>query len=317
MKNVLVIGATGQIGSELTMVLRQHVGNDHVVAGYIKGAEPKGVLKESGPAELCDVTSAEMIEGIVTKYGIDTIYNLAALLSVVAESKPLLAWHIGIDGLMNVLEVARKHGCAVFTPSSIGSFGPETPSVKTPQDTIQRPRTIYGVSKVTTELLSDYYFHKYGVDTRAVRFPGLISNVTPPGGGTTDYAVDIYYSAVRGEKFTCPIAQGTHMDMMYMPDALHAAVQLMEADPSRLVHRNAFNIASMSFAPEDIYAAIKKYKPEFEMEYNVDPLKQSIAESWPDSLDDTCARQEWDWKPTYDLDSMTRDMLDKLSIRLK
>lgn len=317
MKNVLVIGATGQIGSELTMVLRQHVGNDHVVAGYIKGAEPKGVLKESGPAELCDVTSAEMIEGIVTKYGIDTIYNLAALLSVVAESKPLLAWHIGIDGLMNVLEVARKHGCAVFTPSSIGSFGPETPSVKTPQDTIQRPRTIYGVSKVTTELLSDYYFHKYGVDTRAVRFPGLISNVTPPGGGTTDYAVDIYYSAVRGEKFTCPIAEGTHMDMMYMPDALHAAVQLMEAAPSRLVHRNAFNIASMSFAPEDIYAAIKKYKPEFEMEYNVDPLKQSIAESWPDSLDDTCARQEWDWKPTYDLDSMTRDMLDKLSIRLK
>ena len=317
MKNVLVIGATGQIGSELTMVLRQHVGNDHVVAGYIKGAEPKGVLKESGPAELCDVTSAEMIEGIVTKYGIDTIYNLAALLSVVAESKPLLAWHIGIDGLMNVLEVARKHGCAVFTPSSIGSFGPETPSVKTPQDTIQRPRTIYGVSKVTTELLSDYYFHKYGVDTRAVRFPGLISNVTPPGGGTTDYAVDIYYSAVRGEKFVCPIAQGTHMDMMYMPDALHVAVQLMEADPSRLVHRNAFNIASMSFAPEDIYAAIKKYKPEFEMEYNVDPLKQSIAESWPDSLDDTCARQEWDWKPTYDLDSMTRDMLDKLSIRLK
>ena len=317
MKNVLVIGATGQIGSELTMVLRQHVGNDHVVAGYIKGAEPKGVLKESGPAELCDVTSAEMIEGIVTKYGIDTIYNLAALLSVVAESKPLLAWHIGIDGLTNVLEVARKHGCAVFTPSSIGSFGPETPSVKTPQDTIQRPRTIYGVSKVTTELLSDYYFHKYGVDTRAVRFPGLISNVTPPGGGTTDYAVDIYYSAVRGEKFVCPIAQGTHMDMMYMPDALHAAVQLMEADPSRLVHRNAFNIASMSFAPEDIYAAIKKYKPEFEMEYNVDPLKQSIAESWPDSLDDTCARQEWDWKPTYDLDSMTRDMLDKLSIRLK
>ena len=317
MKNVLVIGATGQIGSELTMVLRQHVGNDHVVAGYIKGAEPKGVLKESGPAELCDVTSAEMIEGIVTKYGIDTIYNLAALLSVVAESKPLLAWHIGIDGLMNVLEVARKHGCAVFTPSSIGSFGPDTPHVKTPQDTIQRPRTMYGITKVTTELLSDYYFIKYGVDTRAVRFPGIISNVTLPGGGTTDYAVDIYYAAVKGEKFVCPLKPGTYMDMMYMPDALHAAVQLMEADPARLVHRNAFNIASMSFAPEDIYAAIKKYKPEFEMEYDVDPLKQSIAESWPDSLDDSCARQEWDWKPTYDLDSMTRDMLDKLSARLK
>ena len=316
MKNVLVIGATGQIGSELTMVLRKHLGNEHVVAGYITGAEPKGELKESGPAELCDVTSAEMIEGIVKKHKVDTIYNLAALLSVVAERKPLLAWHIGIDGLMNVLEVARQHGCAVFTPSSIGSFGPETPSVKTPQDTVQRPRTIYGVSKVTTELLSDYYFHKFGVDTRAVRFPGLISNVTPPGGGTTDYAVDIYYAAVRGEKFVCPIQAGTYMDMMYMPDALNAAIQLMEADPARLVHRNAFNIASMSFAPEEIYAAIKKYKPDFEMVYDVDPLKQAIASSWPDSLDDTCARQEWDWAPHYDLDSMTRDMLEKLEDRL-
>lgn len=317
MKNVLVIGATGQIGSELTMVLRKHLGNEHVVAGYITGAEPKGELKESGPAELCDVTSAEMMEGIVKKHKVDTIYNLAALLSVVAERKPLLAWHIGIDGLMNVLEVARQHGCAVFTPSSIGSFGPETPSVKTPQDTVQRPRTIYGVSKVTTELLSDYYFHKFGVDTRAVRFPGLISNVTPPGGGTTDYAVDIYYAAVRGEKFVCPIQAGTYMDMMYMPDALNAAIQLMEADPARLVHRNAFNIASMSFAPEEIYAAIKKYKPDFEMVYDVDPLKQAIASSWPDSLDDTCARQEWDWAPHYDLDSMTRDMLEKLEARLK
>ena len=317
MKNVLVIGATGQIGSELTMVLRKHLGNEHVVAGYITGAEPKGELKESGPAELCDVTSAEMIEGIVKKHKVDTIYNLAALLSVVAERKPLLAWHIGIDGLMNVLEVARQHGCAVFTPSSIGSFGPETPGVKTPQDTVQRPRTIYGVSKVTTELLSDYYFHKFGVDTRAVRFPGLISNVTPPGGGTTDYAVDIYYAAVRGEKFVCPIQAGTYMDMMYMPDALNAAIQLMEADPARLVHRNAFNIASMSFAPEEIYAAIKKYKPDFEMVYDVDPLKQAIASSWPDSLDDSCARQEWDWAPHYDLDSMTRDMLEKLEARLK
>ena len=317
MKNVLVIGATGQIGSELTMVLRKHLGNEHVVAGYITGAEPKGELKESGPAELCDVTSAEMIEGIVKKHKVDTIYNLAALLSVVAERKPLLAWHIGIDGLMNVLEVARQHGCAVFTPSSIGSFGPETPSVKTPQDTVQRPRTIYGVSKVTTELLSDYYFHKFGVDTRAVRFPGIISNVTPPGGGTPDYAVDIYYAAVRGEKFVCPIQAGTYMDMMYMPDALNAAIQLMEADPARLVHRNAFNIASMSFAPEEIYAAIKKYKPDFEMVYDVDPLKQAIASSWPDSLDDTCARQEWDWAPHYDLDSMTRDMLEKLEVRLK
>lgn len=273
MENILIIGATGQIGSELTMELRRRYGNNHVVAGYIIGSEPKGELKESGPSEVVDVTDGEMIASVVKKYHIDAIYNLAALLSVVAESKPKLAWKIGIDGLWNVLEVARENGCAVFTPSSIGSFGPSTPHVGTPQDTIQRPQTIYGVSKVTTELLSDYYFHKYGVDTRAVRFPGLISNITLPGGGTTDYAVDIYYSAVRGEKFVCPIKQGTLMDMMYMPDALNAAIKLMEADPARLVHRNAFNIASMSFAPETIFEAIKKEIPSFEMEYNPDPLK--------------------------------------------
>lgn len=316
MKNILIIGATGQIGSELTMELRGRYGNDHVVAGYIIGSEPKGGLKESGPSEIVDVTDGEMIAAAVKKYHIDTIYNLAALLSVVAESKPKLAWKIGIDGLWNVLEVARENGCAVFTPSSIGSFGPSTPHVGTPQDTIQRPQTMYGVSKVTTELLSDYYFHKYGVDTRAVRFPGLISNVTLPGGGTTDYAVDIYYSAVRGEKFVCPIKQGTLMDMMYMPDALNGAIRLMEADPTRLIHRNAFNIASMSFAPETIYAAIKKEIPAFEMVYNPDPLKQSIADSWPDSMDDSCARAEWDWKPEYDLESMTKDMIAKLRARL-
>ena len=198
MKNILVIGSTGQIGSELTRELRKIYGNDHVVAGYIKGAEPKGELLEGGPSAEADVTNGEMIASVVKQYNIDTIYNLAALLSVVAESKPRLAWKIGIDGLWNILEVAREHGCAVFTPSSIGSFGPSTPKMMTPQDTIQRPRTMYGVTKVTTELLSDYYFNKYGVDTRAVRFPGVISYVTPPGGGTTDYAVDIYYSAVRG-----------------------------------------------------------------------------------------------------------------------
>ena len=316
MENILIIGATGQIGSELTMELRRRYGNDHVVAGYIIGSEPKGELKESGPSEVVDVTDGEMIASVVKKYHIDAIYNLAALLSVVAESRPKLAWKIGIDGLWNVLEVARENGCAVFTPSSIGSFGPSTPHVGTPQDTIQRPQTIYGVSKVTTELLSDYYFHKYGVDTRAVRFPGLISNIPLPGGGTTDYAVDIYYSAVRGEKFVCPIKQGTLMDMMYMPDALNAAIKLMEADPTRLVHRNAFNIASMSFAPETIFEAIKKEIPSFEMEYNPDPLKQSIADSWPDSMDDSCARAEWDWKPEYDLESMTKDMIVKLRARL-
>ena len=316
MKNILVIGATGQIGSELTMELRARYGNEHVVAGYIIGAEPKGELKESGPAEICDVTNGEQIAAVVKKYSIDTIYNLAALLSVVAEGKPKLAWKIGIDGLWNILEVARENGCAVFTPSSIGSFGPETPHLLTPQDTIQRPRTMYGVTKVTTELLSDYYFNKYGVDTRAVRFPGVISNITPPGGGTTDYAVDIYYYAVRGEKFTCPIPQGVLMDMIYMPDCLNAAIMLMEADPARLIHRNAFNIASMSFAPETIYKSIKLYKPEFEMVYDIDPLKEKIARSWPDCMDDTCARKEWDWKPEYGLDAMTRDMLEKLPKRI-
>lgn len=316
MKKILVIGATGQIGSELTMELRKRYGNENVIAGYIHGAEPKGALKESGPCEVADVTDASVIADVVTKYGIDTIYNLAALLSVVAESRPALAWKIGIDGLWNVLEVAREHHCAVFTPSSIGSFGESTPHVKTPQDTVQRPRTMYGVTKVTTELLSDYYYIKYGVDTRSVRFPGIISYVTPPGGGTTDYAVDIYYSAVKGEPFVCPVKKGTYMDMMYMPDALNAAISLMEADPAGLKHRNAFNIAAMSFDPEEIFHAIKLQVPSFEMTYQVDPLKQAIADSWPDSLDDTCARQEWGWKPQYDLHAMTTDMLAKLREKL-
>ncbi|MBP1614866.1 MAG: putative epimerase/dehydratase [Bacteroidetes bacterium] len=316
MKNILVIGATGQIGSELTMELRKRYGSNHVVAGYIPGAAPCGKLKESGPSAIVDVTNAASIETVVKECGIDTIYNMAALLSVVAESKPALAWKIGIDGLWNVLEIARAYHCSVFTPSSIGSFGPETPHVMTPQDTTQRPRTMYGVTKVTTELLSDYYYHKYGVDTRSVRFPGIISNVTPPGGGTTDYAVDIYYAAVRGEKFVCPIKEGTLMDMMYMPDALDAAISLMEANPKRLVHRNSFNIAAMSFAPETIYASIRKQIPQFEMVYDVDSLKQSIADSWPDSMDDTCARQEWDWQPSYNLESMTTDMLEKLKKKL-
>ena len=314
MKNVLIIGSTGQIGSELTMKLRK-LYNGNIVAGYIPGAEPKGELKESGPSAIVDITNEQQIAETVSKYKIDTIYNLAALLSAVAEAKPQLAWKIGMGGLFNVLEVARTMNCAVFTPSSIGVFGNNTPKDKTPQDTIRNPRTMYGVTKVSGELLSDYYNIRFGVDTRSVRFPGLISYVTPPGGGTTDYAVDIYYSAAKGEKFECPIAAGTYMDMMYMPDALRAAVELMEADPARLIHRNGFNIAAMSFDPEGILAAIRKYKPQFEMDYKVEPLKQANADSWPNSLDDTCARQEWDWKPEYDLDAMTRDMLEKLASR--
>jgi nucleoside-diphosphate-sugar epimerase len=316
MKNILVIGSTGQIGSELTRELRRRYGNEHVIAGYISGAEPKGELLESGPAELADVTNGEQIAEVVKRYDVDAIYNLAALLSVVAESKPKLAWKIGIDGLWNILEVARENHCSVFTPSSIGSFGKHTPHRGTPQDTIQRPQTMYGITKVTTEMLSDYYQRKYGVDTRSVRFPGIISYVTPPGGGTTDYAVDIYYSAVRGERFVCPIKEGTRMDMMYMPDALRAAIELMEANPDRLVHRNGFNVAAMSFDPDMIYHAIKKHCPQFEMTYDVDPLKQQIAESWPNMMDDSCARREWGWQHEYNLPAMTKDMLAKLALRL-
>ena len=316
MKNVLVVGSTGQIGSELTMALRERYGNAHIIAGYIPGCEPKGELADSGPAAIVDVTDGATMAETVSRYHIDTIYNLAALLSVVAEAKPRMAWRVGIDGLWNILEVAHEQGCAVFTPSSIGSFGIETPHDHTPQDTIQRPRTIYGVSKVTTELLSEWFHHKYGVDTRSVRFPGIISYVTPPGGGTTDYAVDIFYSAVRGEKFICPIKAGTRMDMMYMPDALRAAIELMEAAPERLKHHNGFNVAAMSFDPETIYNEIRKHIPEFEMTYDVDPLKESIAESWPDLMDDTCAREEWGWRHEYDLPRMTADMLEKLKARM-
>ena len=316
MKNVLVIGSTGQIGSELTMKLRHEFPEGVTVAGYIPGAEPKGVLLESGPSEVANVCDGKQIASIVEKYDIDTIYNLAALLSATAERKPLMAWDIQMNGLINILEVARERRCAVFTPSSIGSFGPSTPHDNTPQDTIQRPTSMYGVTKVATELLSDYYHHKYGVDTRSVRFPGLISYTTLPGGGTTDYAVEIYYAAVKGEEFVCPIAGGTYMDMMYMPDALGAAVKIMQADPARLEHRNSFNIASMSFDPEIICNAIRKEYPSFKMRYEVDPVRQAIADSWPNKMDDSCARREWDWKPEYDLETMTRDMIVHLKEKL-
>ena len=316
MKNVLVIGSTGQIGSELTMNLRKIYRHCRIVAGFIPGSAPTGELLESGPAEQANVCNAKQIAEIVDKYDIDTIYNLAALLSATAERLPLKAWDIQMNGLINVLEVAREKHCAVFTPSSIGSFGPDTPRDNTPQDTIQRPTSMYGVTKVATELLSDYYFHKYGVDTRSVRFPGLISYKTLPGGGTTDYAVEIYYAAVKGEEFVCPLAHGTYMDMMYMPDAIKAAIKLMEADPRYLVHRNAFNIASMSFDPEGVYDAIRKHVPNFRMRYEVDPVRQAIADSWPNKMDDVCARKEWGWTPSYNLESMTRDMLKHLREKL-
>ena len=312
MKNILIIGSTGQIGTELTMALRKHSPNGNVVAGYIPAQPPTEMLKETGPCEIVDITNAQQIADVVKKYQVDTIYNLAALLSAVAEAKPQLAWQIGMGGLFNVLEVARETDAAVFTPSSIAAFGPGTVKDMVPQDTVQRPQTMYGVTKVSGELLSDYYHKRFGVDTRSVRFPGLISNVTLPGGGTTDYAVDIYYAAVREGKFTCPLKPGTYMDMMYMPDALRATIELMEADPTKLIHRNSFNLASMSFEPTEIIAEVKRLVPELEVKFEIDELRQSIADSWPNSMDDSCARAEWGWKPEYDLRAMSEDMVLKL-----
>jgi len=316
MRKILVTGALGQIGSELTMKLREVYGNDNVVASDLAAREGSEEVVQSGPFEIVDVINGKQIAEVVKKHNINTIVHLAAILSAVGEQKPQLAWNVNMNGLYNVLEVAREEKCSVFTPSSIAAFGDSTPKDNTPQDTIQRPNTMYGVTKVAGELLCDYYYHKFGVDTRGVRFPGLISYKTLPGGGTTDYAVHIYYEALKNKKYTCFIAEGTKMDMMYMPDALNAIMQLMEADPSKLKHRNAFNITAMSFAPEEIAAAIKKYIPEFEIEYDVDPVRQAIAESWPNSLDDSAAREEWGWNPKYDLDSMTKDMLEKLKVKL-
>ena len=314
MKKILIVGSGGQIGTELVKKLRGIYGNENVVASDLR--QLTGEIVENGPFERIDSTNMMQIIEVVKKYNIDTIYNLAAILSATAELNPMLGWNVGIGSLVNCLEIARVFGCAVFTPSSIGAFGPNTPKDMTPQDTIQRPNTIYGVTKVTGELLSDYYFTRFGVDTRSVRFPGLISNLTLPGGGTTDYAVEIYYSAVKGEKFICPLEKGTFMDMMYMPDALDAMVDIMEADPSKLIHRNSFNVTAMSFDPEILYNTIKKYIPTFEMEYKPEPIKQAIANSWPNSLDDSCARNEWGWNPKYDLDKMSVDMIETLRAKL-
>ena len=313
MKKILVLGSGGQIGSELTMRLREIYGGSNVVATDINPARLTEAIQQSGPIAACDATKAEEIAAIVDKYQIDTIYNLVAILSATAEKNPMLGWNIGIGALINCLEIAREKKCALFTPSSIGAFGDTTPLNGTPQDTIQRPKTIYGVTKVTGELLGDYYFERFGVDARSVRFPGLISNVCPPGGGTTDYAVDIYYAAVKGEQFSCPLKAGTMLDMMYMPDALDAAINIMEADPTNLIHRNSFNVTAMHFDPEEIYAEIRKHKPDFKMIYELDETRQKIADSWPNWMDDSCARAEWGFAPKFDLQSMTVDMLDKLS----
>lgn len=313
MQTILITGGLGQIGTELSSYLRREYGAEHVILTDVVQKDSPAV--EAGPFELLDVTDGKRLAELVDNYHVDTVMHLAALLSAVAEARPQLAYQINLGGLFQVLEVAREKNLSVFTPSSIGAFGPTTPKV-TPQDTIQRPTTMYGVTKVAGELLCDYYFRRFGVDTRGVRFPGLISYEALPGGGTTDYAVEIYYKAIRDAHYTCPIAKGTLMDMMYIPDALRAVHELMEADPSKLKHRNAFNIASMSFAPEDVAEAIQKQMPAFTMEYEVNPTLQAIADSWPDQLDDSAAQEEWGWKAKYDLDTMTTDMLENLKKRL-
>jgi nucleoside-diphosphate-sugar epimerase len=315
MKKILITGALGQIGSELTGKLREIYGRDNVIATDIRKTDSEAAA--NGPFEILDVMDAKSMGEIASNYNVDTIMHMAALLSATAETKPVFAWNLNMGGLMNALETARDLNCQFFTPSSIGAFGPSTPKDNTPQDTIQRPTTMYGVNKVAGELLADYYFHRFGVDTRGVRFPGLISYVTPPGGGTTDYAVEIYYEAIKNGKYTSYINKGTYMDMMYMPDALDAIIDLMEADPAKLVHRNAFNVTAMSFDPEELAAEIKKHIPGFEMNYHVDPVRQAIADSWPNSIDASAASDEWGFKAKYDMSSMTADMLDKLRTKLK
>lgn len=314
MKKILVTGALGQIGTELVVKLRKLYGENNVIATDIRKNDCEVVL--GGPFEILDVTDGKTMYEIAKKYEVDTIIHLAALLSAVAEAKPLEAWHINMGGLVNALEVARELDLKFFTPSSIGAFGPTTPKDKTPQVTIQRPTTMYGVNKVSGELLCDYYYHRFGVDTRGVRFPGLISYVAPPGGGTTDYAVEIYYEAIKKGHYTCYLKPGTYLDMMYMPDALDAIIQLMEADSDRLINRNAYNITAMSFDPEEIAAEIKKHIPDFTIEYEVDPVRQAIADSWPNSLDDSAAQVEWGFKAKYDLEKMTKDMLEKIKEKL-
>ncbi|MEJ2337777.1 MAG: L-threonine 3-dehydrogenase [Gemmatimonadales bacterium] len=309
---MLVTGALGQIGAELVSALRERYGTENVVASDIRMPQ-KG---NSGPFEFVDVTVQRQIDVVVRRHDIDTIYHLAAILSAVAEEKPHVAWNVNMGGLYRTLEVARGNRCAVFVPSSIGAFGPSTPREETPQDTVQRPTTMYGVTKAAGELLCDYYHSRFEVDTRGVRYPGLISHVALPGGGTTDYAVEIFYEAIKHGHYTCYLKPDTRLDMMYMPDALKAAIDIMEADPDRLIHRNAFNVTAMNFTPAEAADAIRRHLPEFRIEYKVDPVRQRIADSWPESISDDAAREEWGWTPDYDLESMAEEMLRSLRRKL-
>ena len=313
-KKILVTGALGQIGSELVSALRQRYDSNHVVASDVR-IPAAGAY--DGLFEQVDCTQPLAIQDVVRRHNIGAVYHLAALLSAVAEERPQMAWSINLGGLYNVLEVARQNGASVFCPSSIGAFGPSTPRDATPQITIQRPTTMYGVTKVAGELLCDYYFERFGLDVRGLRLPGLISHIAPPGGGTTDYAVDIFYQAVRYSHYTCFLAADTRLDMMYMPDAIDGIIQLMQADPARLRHRNAFNVTAMNFTPDELAGEIRKSIPAFAIDYEVDAVRQAISASWPRAIDDSAARAEWDWNPEYDLAATVKDMLEKLGKKLK
>lgn len=308
MKNILVVGSAGQIGSELVLALREKYGGDRVVAG-IRKTKPSEKLTSTGPCEVVDALEKEMLAKTVDKYDIDVIINMAAILSGTGEKNPMLAWDVNMNGLINILELARERKMSqVLVPSSIAVFGPTTPVDDTPQETILKPTTIYGVTKVAGELLGDYYVKRYGLDVRGLRYPGIISHETLPGGGTTDYAVAIYYEAVKNKKYTCFVNADTRLPMMYMPDCLKATIDLMEADFDKLNYHCDYNIGAMSFTVAEMAESIKKHIPEFEISYEPD-FRQAIADSWPNSVDDAAARADWGWKPDFDLDAMTADML--------
>jgi nucleoside-diphosphate-sugar epimerase len=315
-KNILVTGSVGQIGSELTLELRRKYGAGNVVATGRK-TEPTPELRDSGPFYYIDVSDRASVEEIVKKHDIDTIVHMAALLSAVGEKNPELCWDVNMNGTINVLNVARDHKMAqVLIPSSIAVFGPGTPLENTPNDTVLKPTTMYGVTKVCGELICDYYVRKYGLDVRGLRYPGIISSETPPGGGTTDYAVAIYYEAVKHAKYTCFVEERTRLPMMYMPDCLKATLDLMDAPFATLKHHSDFNVGAMSFSAGELAAEIKKHVPNFEVVYAPD-FRQAIADSWPNSVDDRCAREEWGWKPSYGLAEMTTDMIKRLRERHK
>jgi nucleoside-diphosphate-sugar epimerase len=311
MKRLLVIGAVGQIGSELTLELRSRYGNDNVVAMGRK-TKPSEKLLNSGPFEWGNVNDPESVIAAIEKYDIDTIYLMAAILSAVGEQKPQLAYDVNMNGLYNILEIARERELTrIMVPSSIAAFGPKTPKEKTPQETVLRPTTMYGVTKVAGELLADYYFKRFGVDVRGLRYPGIISSETLPGGGTTDYAVEIFYEAIKNKKYTCFVRGNTVLPMMYMPDCINGTIQLMEADLSRLTRHADYNLAAFSFSPKELVAEIEKHIPDLACSYDPD-FRQQIADSWPKTIDDSAARRDWGWRPQYDLAAMVEDMVEKL-----